>query len=269
MGYIKVNVGKPGQNAGTGIKPKAAITFIDLEDVISIPPRDSKGVLITGNIVPKSNAYGITIYATRDTIELTSNSEGDMDNEGFRPSVKFKHPGNNQEIREFKHNWLGRSALVIVDYCDGSPKDFIGTPCNGARMQVNYTGNKDANSNEFTFQQEMKGMDIAMYEGTIPYASPIAIVPAGATSIALVGEGQYQLSGHTEAVTITAATGATDGMIFTLLGVNSGTAPSIAASSTFILKNGETWNATTGEQITFKAIKSGPSAFTFVELGRI
>ena len=51
MSYIKVNVNKPGANAGTGIKPKAAITFIDVEDISSFPARDENGVLIESPIV--------------------------------------------------------------------------------------------------------------------------------------------------------------------------------------------------------------------------
>ena len=74
MTYIKVNVAKPGANAGTGIKPKAAITFIDVEDISSFPARDENGVLIESPIVLNSGAYSITVYATQDSIELSSNS---------------------------------------------------------------------------------------------------------------------------------------------------------------------------------------------------
>lgn len=268
MTYIKMNVPKPGVNAGTGLKPKAAITLIDVEDIAVFPPRDAKGVLIADAIVLKPGAYGITLYATQDTVELTSNSEGETDNEGFLPSLKFNHPGNKQEIREYKANWIGKQAIAIVDYCVGEAKDLIGSPCNPTKMQVAYTGNKDSNSNELTFTQMMRGDDIAIYQNTVPYAEPKAIIAAGATSIALVGEGQYQLTGHTTAAAITAATGATDGMVFTLLGAKTATAPSIAASTTFILKNGESWNGTAGRQITFQAVKSGASAYVFVELSR-
>lgn len=268
MSYIKTNVLKPGSNAGTGIKPKSAITLIDVEDILSFAQRDSKGVLITGPIVLKPNAYAITVYATQDTIELASNSEGETDNEGFMPSIKFKHPGNEQEIREYKAAAIGRQFVVMADYCDGKPKDLIGSPCNPVKMQVNYSANKDANGNEFTFQQMMRGDDIAMYTNTVPYAEPKAIVPADATSISLIGEGQYQLVGGATSVEIVGATGATDGLVFSLLGVKSETAPSITASDVFILKNGETWNGVSGSQITFKAIKSGVSSFIFIEISR-
>lgn len=172
MSYIKVSVPKPGANAGTGLIPKSAISFIDVDDIDTFPARDTQGVVIATAITLKTNAYAVTVYATPDSIELASPSEGDTDNEGFVPTLKFKHPGNKQEIREFKTGMLGRHLVAIVDYCNGAPKDLIGSPCNPVKMQVSYTGNKDGNGNEFTFTQLVKGDDIAIYEGAMPTTTP-------------------------------------------------------------------------------------------------
>jgi hypothetical protein len=264
----KVSVPKPSNNAGLGLKAKPGIAFYETSDILTMPERDENGVLMSGNIVLKPNAYAITVYATQDTIELDSNSEGDTDNEGFKPSVKFKHPGNKQEIREFKSATLGKSLIAVVDYCDGNPKDLIGDICNPVTMKVNYKAGKDANGNEFTFQQISKGLDIAMYGGTIALAEPKAVVPAGDAEIALVGEGEYQLTGDDTSAAITTVTGASHGLVFTLLGAPTATAPAIAASTTFILRNGATWNGTAGAQITFKAYKSGASAYVYIEQSR-
>ena len=228
----KVSVPKPGNAAGLGLKAKPHIAFYDTEDILTMPARDANGVLIEGSIVLKPDTYAITVYATQDSIELDSNSEGDTDNEGFKPSVKFKHPGNKQEIREFKANTIGKNLIAVVDYCDGTPKDLIGEVCNPVKMQVNYKAGKDANSNEFTFQQITKGLDIAMYSGTIALSEPKDTLDAGATEVALIGEGEYQLTGHSSSVAIATVTGASHGLLFTLLGVTSGTAPTVPASST-------------------------------------
>jgi len=264
----KVSVPKPGNAAGLGLKAKPGIAFYDTEDILSMPARDANGVLIEGSIVLKPNCYAITVYATQDSIELDSNSEGDTDNEGFKPSVKFKHPGNKQEIREFKANTIGKSLIAVVDYCDGTPKDLIGEVCNPVKMQVNYKAGKDANGNEFTFQQITKGLDIAMYGGTIALAEPKAVIAAAATAVALVGEGEYQLTGHTASVAIATLTGASHGLVFTLLGSTSATAPTIPASSVFITKDGATWNGGLGAQITFKCYKSAASAYIAIEQSR-
>lgn len=266
--YIKTDIPKIGTNPGRGLKPKSMITLIDVDDIQSFPPRDSKGVLLDGAIVLKPGKYGIKIYATQETVAVNSPSEGEADNEGFVPELKFLHPGNHQLIREFKANMIGKNLIGILDYCNGGRKDLFGSPCEPMRMQVAYSGDKDKNTNEITLKQAVKGNDIAIYEGSVPYAEPLKVVAAGATTIPLEGEGEYQLTGGTTAAAITAATGATHGMMFTLLGAPSGTAPSIAASEKFILKDGAAWTGSAGSQITFQAIKSSASAFTFVEKSR-
>lgn len=266
--YIKVNVNKAeGIAPGKGIQVKEAITLIDVEGLISLGARDGKGVVITDPVVLKDTEYAITIYATQDTVELDSNSDGDTDNEGFTPTIKFKHPGNKQQVREFKANWIGRKCIVIIDHCDGSGKDLIGSICNPCKMKVSMKANKDATSNEFTFEQLMRGDDIAIYDNTVPYAEPLAVVAGAATSIPLVGEGQYQL--QSGSAVISAATGADHNLLFTLLGATSGTAPTLAATSSFILKDGATWTGSAGKQITFKAFKSGASTYTYIEQSRV
>lgn len=268
--YIKVNVAKAtGIAPGKGIQVNDEITLIDVEGIISMGARDGKGVLITDPFVLKDSEYAITIYATQDTVEVASNSDGETDNEGFTPSIKFKHPGNKQAVREFKANWVGRKCIVVVNHCDGSGKDLIGSICNPCKMQVNLTANKDATNNEFTFAQLMRGDDIAIYDNTVPYAEPKAVLAAGATAVALAGEGEYQLTGHSSAVTIATVTGASHGLLFTLLGVTSATAPSLEASSTFILKDGEAWTGGAGKQITFKAYKNGASSYCYIEQSRV
>ena len=159
--YIKTSVPRPAGSPGKGITPKDVLTLIDVEDIVSFPPRDGAGVVLVGDIAVKPSAYSVDLYITPGTVELASNGEGETDAKGFTPSVKGKHPGNKREVREFKTNWLGRHCIAILQYCNGEPADIIGSPCNPIEMSVNYTGNKDANSSEFTFTQISKGDDIA------------------------------------------------------------------------------------------------------------
>ena len=201
-------------------------------------------------------------------MELSSNGEGETDAKGFTPSVKGKHPGNKQEVREFKTNWLGRHCIAILQYCNGQDPDILGSPCNPLEMSVNYTGNKDGNASEFTFTQISKGDDIGIYKGTIPHEEPVATVPASATEIPFKGRGQYQLSAG--AAKIATIKGAKHGDLFTLLGVVSGVAPTIekAGQTAFMLKNGKTFTASPGSQITFKAFDTGGGVIQCVEQSR-
>ena len=135
-------------------------------------------------------------------------------------------------------------------------------------MSVNYTGNKDGNASEFTFTQISKGDDIGIYKGTIPHEEPVATVPASATEIPFKGRGQYKLSAG--AAKIATIKGAKHGDLFSLLGVVSGVAPTVekAGQTAFMLKNGKTFTASPGSQITFKAFDTGGGAIQCVEQSR-
>ena len=91
---------------------------------------------------------------------------------GFNIAIKGNHPGNSQEVREFKWNWLGRKCIIIVQYCDGTDADLLGTPCNPMQMSSSFTANKDMTRTEFSFASITKGMDIAIYQGEVPTETP-------------------------------------------------------------------------------------------------
>lgn len=166
--YVKRSVRRPDGNPGNGITLKDKIVVIDIDDIDTFPKRDEAGVLITEALTLKTSAVPVYLYLTPGTVEVTSNVEGDPDAMGFNVSIKGNHPGNSQEVREFKWNWLGRKCIIIVDYCDGRDADLLGTPCNPMQMSSNFTANKDMTRTEFSFASITKGMDIAIYQGAIP-----------------------------------------------------------------------------------------------------
>lgn len=265
MSYIKANVPRPSGNPGVGLSPKDRVTLIDVDDIAFFPERDAAGIVITDDIVMKPNKYGITLYLTPGTAEVTSPSEGDPDAKGFIPVVKFNHPGNSQEIREFKTNWLGRNCIVIVEYCNGKDTDLVGSPCTPAQLTVSYTGNSESNTNELTFTQVMKGDDIAIYKGTVTYEQPAVTVDASQTEITFTVDGQYQLQSGTAA--IATVTGGSHGSVMTILGC-AGESPTIPKGGAFLLKAGKTFTATEGSQITFRAFNDGDSALKWIEQSR-
>lgn len=165
MTYVKASVRRPAGNPGNGIQPKDQLVIYDVDDILYFPPRNEAGVVIEEDIVMKAGRYAIGIYLTPGTAEISSNSDGETDAEGYTPSVKFNHPGNEQEIREFKTNWLSKKCIVVLRYCSGKPADLIGTPCNPSKLSVSYTGSNESNTNELTFTQISKGDDIAIYRG--------------------------------------------------------------------------------------------------------
>jgi hypothetical protein len=271
MGYVKLNVAKPGDNQGVGGNKKDKITLFDFDDVLTFPARDSKGIVITDNIIFKEGAYNITIYATQHTIKSNPKTEGDPDNKGIIQSLVFEHPGDNQAILEFRSNWMNRNIGAIVERCSDGRKMQYGSICAPLQMQFDHTDDKDKNSTVFTLASAQKGPDVAIYLGTITLDTVTDTVAADATSIDLTnGEGQYQLTdGTSSAAAITGCTNAVDKLTFTLLGSGGAFPSTIAAAATaFLLRNGTTWTALAGAQITFQCVKDGASSYKFVELSR-
>jgi hypothetical protein len=267
--YVKVDVTKPGDNKGVGGDKKANVLVFDWDDVLTNPPRDDKGIVITGNLVFKAGSYMSKIYATQSTIKAGADSEGDPDAKGITQSVEFEHPGSSSQIREFRANWMNKNIGIIIERCSSTEKSLYGTPCAPLQMVFKAEDDKDKNKTTFTFKSTQKGPDIADYQGTITFSTVAGTAAANATSVDLAnGQGEYQLTNGTAAVaTITTCTNAVNGGKYTFLG-SGGTYPSKISGTDFVLSNGTEWNAISGSRITFQAFKSGANAWKFIELSR-
>lgn len=92
MTYIRKSVGRAPGNPGTGIQLRDVLVLINTDDIAFMPSPDDKGVVIVDNIVMKPGRYGIGIYMTQGTAEVASAAEGETDQIGFTPSIKFNHP---------------------------------------------------------------------------------------------------------------------------------------------------------------------------------
>lgn len=269
MTYVKVDIAKPGDNKGVGGDKKDKIIIIDTDDIQTMPSRDGNGIVIVDDIVMKEGTYMTKVYATLDSIKTGADSEGDPDAKGVMQNVEFSHPGDSQEIREFRANWMNKNMLIIVERCSSTVKNLFGTPCAPMQMVYKAEDDKDKNKTTFTFKSTQKGPDIAIYEGTLTLSSPVATVAADATSVNLAsGSGRYQLTDGTSAsATITTCSNAVDDMVFTLVG-SGGSHPPAISGTDFLLSSGTAWSAIAGAEITFKAFKSGASAWKFIELSR-
>ena len=257
--YIKQTVRRAEGNPGIGIQPRDMLVLIDVDDIAYMPKPDEKGVVISSDIILKKDKYAYGIYMTPGTVEVSSAAEGDTDKIGFTPSVKFEHPGNSREVREFKANSINRKFIVLVQYCSGKDTDLIGSICNPCKMTPSYTGNGESNTNEITFQQISKGDDVLIYEGTVPLEEPVDTVASGVKTVTFKGTGQYQLTGG-EAVVDTISGGA-HGDVITLLGVNGGEAPTVSnTANKIMLRGGKVFTASEGSQLTLRAYDNGNEA---------
>ena len=169
-GYSKASVARPSGMPGAGLHPMDQLILIDVDDIASFPEREADGVNISSSnaLTLKTGAKAIAIYMTPGTTEVTSNSEGDADEQGFTPTIQFNHPGNEEAIMLFKTNWLSRNAVAILKFCDSDKVWLAGSPCNPMKLTANYTGNGTSNRNQLTFAQASKGLDFALYAAALP-----------------------------------------------------------------------------------------------------
>lgn len=271
MAYVKKSVKKPDGPAGRSILGRDEVILIDVDDLKVMPDTDEGGVAVVEDIILNEGAYPFGVYLTPGTAEVTENSEGDPDQEGFLPQIKGKHPGNRQEYREFKHNCINRRFIALYRYCDGTV-DLIGSPCNPVRLQNAYTGNSSGNSNEFTLAQSFRGDGIRIYKGTIPAQEEKTYTyDKGVADLGTLTNGQQYAVDKTHVLTTLSNGKAGD--VITLKGSSDSTNASVVkaqsadvAGSNILLSGGDL-TLTAGSQVTLKAIDTG-KGIVWVEQSR-
>ncbi|WP_433895189.1 hypothetical protein [Sphingobacterium mizutaii] len=173
MAYQKVSLKK---KSGAPKPVSSQIILIPYDDIATFPPRGEEDVLVTGDITLKALATAIGIYATSSTISRPDNMEGEEDEEGFVQTLSFSHPGNYQEIEEFKQKYLGKPFIAITDECgDGKGKMVHGWNCNPLYFTVEHQRNQEANKTTFNFTQRVRSIFVAgFYQGANPALAPEA-----------------------------------------------------------------------------------------------
>lgn len=263
MSYIKKSVPRAAGNPGLAINPRDQLILIDIDDIEYMPSPDDKGVVIADNIVMKEGRYGIGIYMTPGTVSATSAAEGDTDKVGFTPQIVFDHPGNGQEIREFRTNYIGKKVIAIMRYCSGKPADLIGSLCNPCTVTPSYTGDSDGSATNFTVAQASRGDDMFIYKGTVPLEEPVAVVDGA--NVTFVADGQYQLQSGSAA--ITKIEGGSNDALITLLGAK-GESPTVTSGDSILLRGGKTFVASEGAQLTLRAFDKGEGNLVWIEQSR-
>lgn len=266
MAYLRKSVLRAPGNPGMNFKPRDLLVLLNIDDIAFMPAPDENGVVIADDIVMKPGRYGIEMYMTSGTPALTSAAEGDTDKVGFTPSLEFEHPGNEQEVREFKVNEINSRFIGIMRYCSGKPADLIGSICNPCKITPSYEGNSEGNTNKFTLAQTSKGDDIFIYKGSIPLEEPVAVIEGSATEVPFISEGRYQLSAG--ASEITEVTGGAHDAVISLMGC-AGASPIVQnVPGKIMLRGGKNFTATDGSILTLRAFDNGGENPVWIEQSR-
>jgi hypothetical protein len=168
MAYAFVSVPKTGINPGTPQPKKDRIILIRTKDILSYPAADASGVLVTGNITLKAGKEAVYIYCTPGTVDISTTTEGDPDNRGFKATVVFEHPGKVLKFKEFLVNNINENLVAIYEQCDNT-KELIGTLCNPIQFDIESYDNKDKVGSKLTLKQLIKTDKLPYtYSGLIP-----------------------------------------------------------------------------------------------------
>ena len=261
------------QNAGAVTAKKPDIILVDINDILTIPARDSKGVKMIGNIVLKSGAKMIELYLTPSTQVPSYESEGAEDSESFTHKVEGMHPGNQLEAKEFFQNNLGRGFLAIWSGCNNATgKEVYGTPCAPLKMQGSFIADNEKTGFTFTFESIQKTSFVpATYEGAITLEAPFE--PATFDLDLTAANGAfYKLPSSAEVSAIDIAT--TDlehGDIVSLIGGGGATPATLsngaATAGTVQLVQGVDWTALADATLDLQVFDDGTILF-FREVAR-
>lgn len=266
MSYDFINLDKPAVAGAGAATPKDPNVFIArTKDVLTWPMRDSKGVLLEGDLVFKDGYSAITVYMTGVNQKPNFAIEGDVDKEQIMQKFEATRPGDELEAHEFLQNVLGEDLVIFYRNCDTDTTRMYGTPCAPLRLKGGFEDSKDGRGFTFNFEQIQATRFVpAHYKGTVPTAAPYAssvLVPM------LQANGtQYKI----EALAVTdAILGASldfpHGSIITLIG-SGGAGPAVLSSGDFvtataILVDDQDWTAVENATITLKVYNAGATTY--------
>lgn len=270
MSFIRVNAPKPeGISSGSAKAGKGKVYLALVEDILSWPDRDGKGVKMLGNFTFKPGRSWHHVYMTPSKQDRSWESEGEEDAISITQKFVGVHPGDALESAEFVQQWLGKSVIVAEEFCDGSPINIIGTPCAPLSLQPSFTGNNESTGFTMTFQAYAKtNMLPGYYYGDIVEGAPFEVVDNEALALSEANGTQYLLVEDADADTIAVATNTLDhGTVVSLIGQGGSSPATLATGSGVLLKNGTTWTALENAVINLMVFYDGTTR-TLVEQSR-
>jgi hypothetical protein len=258
--YIATNVAKPANSAGGGSPKNANVSIIAVKDIATWPVRNSKGILVSGNILLKAGAKAITVYMTASKIKANYEADGDEDSQTFKHKFEGEHPGNSLEIKEFIQNWSGEPCIVIDGSCSDNFKTIYGTKCAPMYLKPSGQDENDSRKHMLVFEQYAKTTHLpAQYEGEVPVDAITIVNDVTDTTIG-IGDFVFKLPSNTDDSILFDAIDAPHDSIITLIGTG-GNSPAILESGSThkkaLLINGTTWVALDGAVIHLKVFRAG------------
>ncbi|AFR35876.1 hypothetical protein [Riemerella anatipestifer] len=164
---FRLNATKPNKNAGLPT-PKSELYLLYVEDIISMPTANPKGVITEGNIVIADGRRFHVLYLTPSTQTHNRDTEGDVDSRGWKKKITGHYPGDEIEINEFVKNNTNQGFVIVSKTCNSEYKRIYGSKCNPLYFTGAYVDDSEKKGYELTFEQEFADNDpVLFYNGNI------------------------------------------------------------------------------------------------------
>lgn len=267
--YIAENVGRSqgSQSAGAAAPKEPNVTVVAVDDILSFPKTDGKGVNMVGSFVMKPGAKMIQVYMTSSKSKASYEPQGEEDAESYKHKFEGEHPGNSLEIAEFIQNWTGVPAIVIYGSCADNFRKVVGTKCAPVRLKATLQDDNDARKNMLVFEQSANtGYVLGHYTGNLILAEPFAVVSAAGFALSPANGLNYKLPVNNSATPVAfSSVTLVDGDSVTLIG-SGGNNPSVLEAGanggvTVLLKDGTDWVALVNAVIHFKVYDAGATTY--------
>lgn len=263
MTYFRTNIAKPlGKSPGASAPKEPNVTIVAVDDILTWPARDDKGVNIVGSYVMKDNAKMISVYMTPSKIKASFESDGEEDSISISQKFEAESPGNELELAEFVQNWLGVNCIIIYGSCVEAYRKVMGTKCAPMQLKPSLQDDNDARKHMLVFEQFAKSAWVpGHYTGTISYSAPFAVPSVTAIAVNETNGRTYQLPATAVTASIAfASITLAHGDQITLIGGGGAGAATLAtgvADKSALLIEGTTWVALAGAVINLKVFKNG------------
>lgn len=177
--------------------------------------------------------------------------------------------GMRDQLLNFAEQYAGGKFIVFFQECESDTKYILGTACKPMILKSYEAGN-DAEKRAVTFVFENRSTRLYYkYTGDLSASAPALHSADNTTLTVQPGANSYRIpDGGSATYAITKVGGISpndDGRYITLFGEGTTKSATVADSTNFVLKDGATWTAKSGSQITFKIFDTS----TLIEVSRI
>jgi hypothetical protein len=170
MSYIPVSLPKNGANPGRPRGKDENIIIVRTSDIETFPARDANGVKSEAGVdlLLKTGAHAIAVYATPSTIKRNDAGEGDPDAKGWIQNLVFEVPGDAVEFEEWKENNINENLVAI-----SSRRGFVDARIHGTmeeplQFTVEEQDDNEALKSTVTLASIMRGPKSMRYLGNKP-----------------------------------------------------------------------------------------------------